>query len=173
MQRVGFLVNKVYTVPIVERILHSYLDIVLLLEGGSTTIDNPFIVQQHARVGELPLGQRPTDAPWPFREHRHARRTYDGKARGRSMEELHCAVLDIEEAMEYLRWLSNHHDNEVTRQQAAEDFYLIYMYHILHYYTLDELAAQRNVKSRGSMQLRLSRAVKRLTRILEDGEHES
>ena len=161
---------RVYTVPIVERILHSSLDIVLLLEGGSTTVDNPFIIEQKPRSGELPLGQRPTDPSWPFHEHRHARRTFDGKARGRSMEELHCAILDIEEGMAHLQWLSKHHANEVTRQQAAEDFYLIYMYHILHYYTLDELAAQRKVKSRGSMQLRLSRAVKRLTHILEDGE---
>jgi hypothetical protein len=100
---------------------------------------------------ERPFGM--TDRqPWPFRDTPHAKPPRDGKAKARTMEDLHCAVLDIEEGL---------------RHMHPQDVDLLMKYHILQTHTLDELVAECKLASKGSMQQRLFRIVQRLTREME------
>ena len=150
-----------YTVGLVERILRNFLDIRYTLEGNVQQLHDTAIVRNpvHASTRERPLGMSVNDPRgWPFREARHAREPMNGKAKARAKEELHCAVLDVEEAFPFL---------------AKDDQELILKYHILQTHTLDELLIERGLSSRGAMQRRILRAVERLRREMERGPYES
>ena len=143
-----------YTVGLVEKMLRSYLDIKYTLEGkGQQLPDTYATFPKNSNKIEQPLGMTRTGSPWPFMEPRHAKVPTDGKQKARFLEELHCATIDIEEAFK-----------EVT----DDDLELLYKYHVFQTHTLDELAYERNVKSRGSMRQRVLRAVERLTRVLNE-----
>lgn len=133
-----------YSPRYVERLLRSYLDIVSTLEGrGQQIIETPqtqtrdYMEQADSFVREI-----------------HARGVMNGKERAREIEELHCAILDIEKHLPTL-----HRDDQE----------LIIRYHVRQDLTLEELAAERRVTSRGSMQKRIYRAVSRLARKMENG----
>jgi hypothetical protein len=134
----------IYTPRFVERLLKSYLDIVSTLEGkGQEIIEAPpvqsrdFLEQSSSFVREI-----------------HARSKIDGKGKARQIEDLHCAILDLEKHLPTLH---------------KDDQELIIRYHIRQDLTLEELAAERRVASKGSMQKRIYRAVSRLARKMENG----
>lgn len=103
---------------------------------------------------ELPLGLTTNDPrPWPFHEIHHAKPPRDGKARAKSIQEIHVSMIDIEVAL---------------RALTDDDLELIYKYFLLQSHTLEELCAERKNYSRGSMLLRCRRAVGRLVVALDD-----
>lgn len=130
-----------YTEGSVERLLRNYLDIRATLEGNTQKLHDTYTI---------PLKQQQQTNP--FSIPRHAKPPRDGKAKARFLEELLCAVIDLEEAFPRL---------------SPDDQELLLKYHISQGYTLDELMAERGVTSRGSMQLRIRRSVQRLVRELE------
>lgn len=134
-----------YTPRLVERILRSYLDIVYTLEGkGQQLFDRSSSkTRDYFEISDS------------FVRETHARPVPHGKEKARAIEDLHCAVLDIE------RWLPTLH---------RDDQELLIRYHIRQDVTLEELAAERKVTSRGSMQKRIYRAVQRLARTMERGD---
>lgn len=155
--------ERVYTVPQVERILRSYLDIRHVLLGKaqqgmeSIFVDTPI----NREPDQVPWGMRPTDPPWPFMmAASHAKSPRDGKARARRMEELHCVVIDIDLALK-----AKHHDG--SYRISEDDFFLLSHYYVYQTVTLDELCVLRGSVSRGSMQRRCQRAVARLVEELE------
>ncbi len=146
--------SATYTVGIVERLLRNYLDIRSYLEGKGQLLPDTYTVKPAPRTNKerMPLGQTALSQPWPFMEAPRARAPMDGKARARTIQDLHVSCLDIEEALKKL------HDDDVE---------LLLKYHILQTHTLDQLVVERQVTSRGSMQRRVRRAVERLVRELE------
>lgn len=143
-----------YTVRSVERFLRSYLDILCTLEGNTQSLHDTYVTKKKKKTHReaVPFGQTTQGEPWPFMEPKHARSPTDGKTKARFLEDLHCAVLDIEEAFPLL---------------SEDDQYLIREYHITQNKTLDELMVERSVASRGSLHQRIHRAVRRLTYLME------
>ncbi len=139
-----------YTNGIVTRLLRNYFDIRYTLIGKSQQLHDNGLIRKpkESNPREKPLGYV-EGGGWPFREPRAPRTPRDGKAKARFIEELHCSLLDLEEATKYM---------------SDDDLSLLYQYHVLGMKTLDELAAQRGNTSRGSMQRRIDRAVNRLVR---------
>lgn len=157
---------ETYTPALVERLLRNYIDIRASFEGRSQRIhDSSLAIKRPTAYAEQPLGSG--GRPFPFMERHHASTPMDGKKRARSMEDLHCSVIDIEEGLAKLHEIAVCGPTENRRLQAQEDYFFIVVYYILHLYTLDELMALRGVTSRGSMQKRVFRAVQRLTKIME------
>jgi hypothetical protein len=124
------------------------------LEGKSPDLPDTYAVntKQQFAVDRVPFGMTPSSQPWPFMEQKHAVHRTDGKANARMMEELHVAVLDIEQALKHL---------------SDDDLRLTYQYLIFQTHTLDELIAERGLTSRGSMQLRIQRIIRRVTKLME------
>ena len=144
----------IYTVALVERLLRNYLDIRYTLEGrGQQLPDTYATFPKRVTRTEQPLGMTAHGTPWPFMEPLHAKAPTDGKRKARLLEELHCSIIDIETALPHM---------------SDDDLELIYQYHVLQTHTLDELAKERRLTSRGSMHQRVYRAVERLTRVLNE-----
>jgi hypothetical protein len=143
-------VGTVYTTRTVERLLRNYLAIRFTLEGRGQQLSDTYVVKAPVQKRTpKPLGMQNT---WPFLDPKHAHEPTDGKAKSRLIEELHVSVLDLERGFQHL---------------ADDDLELIYKYHVFQTHTLDDLVAERQVTSRGSMSQRIYRAVQRLTRVLE------
>ena len=102
---------------------------------------------------EKPLGASPA-TPWPFMAKPRAQQLVDGKKRARMMEDLHCAALDLEAALQDL---------------SDADFALIADYYIIGNGTIEELAHARGLSSKGRLQERIQRIVRRLVRTMNDG----
>jgi hypothetical protein len=152
-----------YTLGVTERLLRNFLDIRETLLGRAQPIaPNPTVLTPPVRMpGRIPLGQTATSTrPWPFIGKGHARPARDGKMRARQMEDLHCAVIDIEMAL-------NARTSDGDYRISHDDFFFLTEYYIYQNYTLDELCALRKTTSRGSMQRRCQRAVQRLVDELE------
>lgn len=160
---------KTYSTDLVERLLRNLLDIREMLSGGSgaKVPDNYAIRTPKKRTDdqrELPLGMSPNDPRgWPFREPQHAKEPFDGKAKAKLTQELHCSVIDLEMALERKDQRGNYLVDE-------DDMDLLLKYHILQTHTLDDLLHERQAVSRGSMQRRILRAVRRLAGIMEQGQ---
>jgi hypothetical protein len=144
-----------YTPRLVERLLKSYLDIRYTLEGKSPELPDTYAVvhKRTAPPERTPFGMTASATAWPFMEKRPALHRTDGKKQARTMEELHVACLDIENALQYL---------------SNDDLTIVYQYLIFQTHTLDELVAERGLVSRGSMQSRVKRIVKRVTKLMEN-----
>jgi hypothetical protein len=145
-----------YTVGTVERLLRNYLDVRYALEGRGQQLPDTYVVREKRDTSERerPFGHG-TGQSWPFMEPKHARAPMDGKAKARLMEDFHCAIIDIENAL---------------RDMSDDDLELIYKYYILGTHTLDDLLVERGAQSRGSMLRRNQRAVARLTQRMERGK---
>jgi hypothetical protein len=142
-----------YTASQVERTLKNYLAVKSFLAGNVQQLHDATLPTRKKQLEpkERPLGYSEQEA-WPFHEARHARPPRDGKAKARSIEDLHCAILDIEDALSRL---------------PDDDLALVYRYHIFQTHTLDELVAEIGLSSKGSMQRRMYRIVKKMARDLE------
>jgi hypothetical protein len=81
----------------------------------------------------------------------HASTVQDGKKRARMMEDLHCASLDLEDAL---------------NQLSDEDYKLVADYYIFGNGTIEELAAARGLASKGRLQERIQRIVRRIVRYM-------
>lgn len=81
-----------------------------------------------------------------------ASRVRDGKRQARQMEEFHCAVLDIEEAM---------------RHMSEDDRWIIINHLVLQTVTLDDLTRKYQLSGTSGARMRVQRAVTRLSRIME------
>lgn len=84
----------------------------------------------------------------------HAASYTDGKKRARMMEDLHCAVLDLECAL---------------NQLEQEEFNLIADYYILGDTTIEKMAQARGLASKGRLHEKMQRVIRKLVRILNDG----
>ena len=146
----------VYSPKTVEKILRNYLDIKYTLEGKSPELPDTYVVTLKRQYGteRVPLGMTSSSAPWPFMEPKGATKMVDGKATARLMEDLLVSCLDLENGLKRL------HDTDLK---------LLYLYYIFQTHTLDELAAEIGITSKGSLQRRLQRIVSRLTRFMEQG----
>ena len=157
--------SKTYTTPLVEKLLQNMLSIQNMLEGGTSSEepDNHFIRKPVMRneQRELPLGMTPNDPRgWPFREPQHAKEPFDGKAKAMLTQELHCSIIDLKTALTRKDKYGNYLVDD-------DDIDLLTKYHIYQTHTLADLALERNVTSRGSMQRRVLRAVRRLVDVME------
>lgn len=145
-----------YTQSFVEKILRNYLDIRNTLEGNAQRLH-----EKHCEVKRPNFDQRlrrerafgQTDQRWPFMEPSHATPPRDGKAKARAMEDLHCAVIDLETAFPRL---------------SLEDQELLLRYFVYQEQSnYDELAEELGLVTRSAAQKRTAKAVQRLTREME------
>lgn len=142
-----------YTPNMVERLLRSYLDIRLSLDVQGTDYQIAAPTLHTVILGkDSPLGRTRTNPSWPFMDKQHAATIRDGKRQARQREELHCAAIDIESAMQ---------------QISDDDRWLLTQYLIFESVTLDDLVKKFHFAGRSGARMRVSRAVARLTRELE------
>ena len=140
----------------VEKLLQNYVDIRCTLDGKGRVLSSPYVIKRETeRKGPQPFGQTRNGQAWPFMEPTHARPPTDGKTKARAMEDLHCAVLDLERAWPNI---------------TEDDQDLLAKYHILQTHVLDDLLVERNLSSRSALRERILRAVKRLTKEMEYGD---
>lgn len=146
-----------YTRGSVIRMLMHYGDMRASVLGGQGT-PMKTIYKQSVKYtfAERPLGAS-SSYPWPFMHKPHAQSSPNGKKRARMSEDVMCALIDLEDALDRLH---------------ERDFHLIYEYYILGGITLDELAARNGLKSRGRLHERLQRIVKRMTNTMNGVSHE-
>jgi hypothetical protein len=85
----------------------------------------------------------------------HAMQRVDGKKRARMLEDLHCATMDLEAALQQL---------------SDDEFKLLADYYIYGNGTLDELAQARGLLSKGRLQEKIQRLVRKLVRYMNQGE---
>ena len=151
-----------YTVGTLERALANYLRTRSFLDGHGQQIKDgggPAVKQTPtAPRREVPLGYTPNQ-PWPFWEPPRAKEPFDGKTRGRALEELLAVCIDIEEAFT----ARDDDGNYVLPHDDAELLYRRYVYE----WTLDELVAAYGYADRHSMRHRCQRAVRNLLYVIE------
>jgi len=147
-----------YSQPTVIRLLRNYMQIRMRLIDGMPVRPAPLYTtsSEHHSKRERPLGAVAGQA-FPFMERPKAQPSIDGKKKARMIEELHVAAIDLEEALEKL---------------SPDDYDLTLKYFILQTHNLDELCAERHLSSKGGMQERLQRIVKRLVRTMNGTDHE-
>lgn len=143
-----------YSRGLVVRLLIHYADMKGTVSGG---LGQPMKTAYKQTVkytyAEKPLGAS-ASFPWPFMHKSHVQSPPNGKNRARMSEEILCALIDVEDALNSL---------------GDDDFSLIYDYYILGGITLDELAAKRGLKSRGRLHERLQRIVLRMVDHMNNG----
>lgn len=143
-----------YTQASVVKLLKNYLDIRIAITDRMPTPCTPLYTNTSPHLfRERPMGSS-VSQPWPFMSKPRAASYVDGKKRARMMEDLHVAALDIEKALNRL---------------SDEDYYLIADYFIFGNGTIEELAAARGLASKGRLQERIQRIVRRLVRYLNNG----
>lgn len=143
-----------YSQKIVIRLLTNYVDI------RSQMIDRmPQPTRQLYRTPKYTYDEKPLGAssstPWPFMAKPRAQQIVDGKKRARMMEDLHVATLDLENALNTL---------------SDADYQLIADYYLFGNGTIDQLATARGLRSKGRLHERIQRVVRRLVRVMNDGE---
>ena len=153
LYRINFMAHT-YSVAEVERLMKNYLDFRYHLEGSAQRLPENASYIQPRWTGELPLGMKRTDPrPWPFREPRHATPPRDGKAKAKKMEMVWGSMLDLERGL---------------AQLSDDDLALMYKYYIFQTHTLEELKTELHTDHPSTVQRRLQRIVKKLTRIMEN-----
>lgn len=138
-----------YQRGLVIRLLENYVDMRGTVLGG---VGKPMKTTYKQTV-KYTFAERPLGAsgafPWPFMHKAHAQSPPNGRQRAQMSEEVMCALIDIEDALNDL---------------GDEDFRLIFEYYIVGGKTLDELAAERGLKSRGRLHERIQRIIKRMVK---------
>lgn len=143
-----------YSQRSVITLLQNYLDVRSTLVDRMPTPKVPlYTPKKNHEFREKPFGASAA-LPWPFMTKHHAPVRTDGKKRARMMEDLHCAVLDLESALATL---------------SVEDFGLVRDYYIVGAMTMEDLAQSRGLASKGRLQERLQRIVSRLVRVMNTG----
>lgn len=110
----------------------------------------PLYLKDVYTYSEKPLGAS-SATPWPFMSRPRAQQITDGKKRARMMEDLHVATLDLEHALNKL---------------SDDDYRLIADYYLFGNGTLEQLATERGLASKGRLHERIQRIVARITRIM-------
>jgi hypothetical protein len=138
-----------YRRGLVVRLLENYVDMRGTVLGG---LGKPMKTTYKQTVkytyDEKPLGASDY-TPWPFMHKPHAQSPPNGRQRASMYEEMECALIDIEDALNAL---------------GDEDFKLVFDYYIVGGRTLDQLAAERGLTSRGRLYERIQRIVKRMVK---------
>lgn len=141
----------------VIRLMQNYMSIrIRLLDRTRTNPDMLYITPREKTEKEVPLGSTSSQS-WPFMERSISKGPLDGKKRAMMEEELHVAAIDLEEALKKL---------------GDDDFDLAVKYFILQTHTLDELCKYMGLSSKGGLQERLQRIVKRIARHMNMPEQE-
>jgi hypothetical protein len=143
----------VYSKGIVIRLLQRYLDIRLSLIDRMPKQDKAIYSSQQHQYREKPLGAS-ANTGWPFMQKPNAQPRMDGKRKARMMEDLHCATIDLENALLTL---------------TPDEYKLIAEYYIYGSVTLDELAEARGLTSKGRLHDRIMRIVAKLVRRMNEG----
>lgn len=145
-----------YTQSSVIKLLQNYLDIRgSLLDRMPKPSKVLYSAKKNHEFREKPFGSSAA-LPWPFMTKHHAPSHTDGKKRARMMEDLHCATLDLEDALNSL---------------SDEELGLIADYYIIGSMTMEDLAESRGLASKGRLQERLQRIVRKLTRRMNGITH--
>lgn len=144
-----------FTVPaynrgVVIRLLQHYLDIRLSLIDRMPTPTKPLYTNAKHTFHERPLGAT-KESGWPFMGKPHAQPHIDGKKKARMIEDMHCATMDLEQALARLK---------------PDEYQLIADYYIYGSGTLDELAEARGLLSKGRLHDRIMRIVAKLVRYM-------
>lgn len=143
-----------YSKGTVIRLLEHYLDIRLSILDRMPTPTKPLYSNNERHTfREKPLGSS-GNSPWPFMSRPHATKKVDGKKRARMMEDLHCATLDLENALATL---------------DKDEYDLVADYYIYGSGTLEDLAAARGLLSKGRLHDKLQRIVSKLVRRMNNG----
>lgn len=138
-------------------LMQNYINIrIRLLDRMRTNPDSLYVRTETETTKEKPLGSNSSQA-WPFMERSTAKSAVDGKKKAMMEEELHVAAIDLEEALSKL---------------GDEDLDLVVKYFILQTHTLDELCTYKNLSSKGGLQERLQRIVKRLVKYMNNAGRE-
>lgn len=141
-----------YSQKIVIRLLDNYLKIRASMIDRMPQPSKPIYSTPKYSYDQKPLGASAL-TPWPFMTKPRAQQIVDGKKRARMMEDLHCAALDLECAL---------------NQLSDEDYYLIADYYLFGNGTIEELAHARGLASKGRLQERIQRIVARLVKLMND-----
>jgi RNA polymerase sigma factor (sigma-70 family) len=145
-----------YSQGTVIRLLNMYLDIRMALIDRMPNPSKPlYSVKQNHGFREKPLGSSAA-LPWPFMTKPHATSHTDGKKRARMMEDLHAAAIDLEQALKGL---------------SDDEHQMILDYYVFGGMTIEELAQARGLASKGRLQERLQRIIKKLTRYMNEGTY--
>jgi hypothetical protein len=146
-----------YTPTLVERMLRSYVPIRDSINGGGTVEvrnEQPVMRPQLPAEARLPLGRTKANPSWPFMTKPKAQPVRDGKRKAQQIQELHCAVLDIEAAFPRL---------------SDDDQWIIVHHLILQTHELEDVARRYHLAGISGARMRVFRAVLRLTRYMEAG----
>ena len=145
-----------YTQGIVIKLLQNYVDIRGTVLDRMPKPSKPLYTSSAKYLfREKPFGAS-SEQEWPFMSKQRAPTYTDGKRRARMMEDLHVASLDLECAL-----------NQLTK----EEFDLLADYYILGNGTIEELAHARGLASKGRLQERIQRIVRKVVRILNNGQY--
>lgn len=109
---------------------------------------------QHRWRHELPLGHSHSDGPWPYMVKSNAPTRVDGKRRAMKAQDIHVAMIDLEQGLRCLT------DNYLE---------VIYKYYLFQTFTLDELVPELGLGMKSSVQKRRDSALKALTRHMNSG----
>lgn len=144
-----------YTVRIVEQLLKNYVGIRAYLDISASPVRTSLLTGSRPvqAVRERPLGLRAGDETWPFMEVPHAVTPRDGKKRARSVEDIHCGVIDLEHAIAKL---------------SPHDYALIKAYYVEGGRTFEELAVEFGYQGRDSVCKTCRRVLHKLVRIMEN-----
>lgn len=144
-----------YSQKTVIRLLDNYVQIRSTMIDRMPQPSKPiYRVPKYTYAENLkPLGASAA-TPWPFMAKPRASQIVDGKKKARMMEDLHCATLDLECALNKL---------------SDDDYALIADYYLFSNGTIEELARARGLSSKGRLQERIQRIVMRLVKSMNDG----
>ena len=116
------------------------------IEGG--------YVENHNWQHELPLGHSKSDYAWPYMVKSPATIKPDGKRRAVKQQDIHIAMVDLEDGLMCLT------DNYLE---------IIYKYFLFQTHTLIELAREYNLNHHFMVQRRCTKAVETLTKHMNSG----
>lgn len=150
---------KEYNNQTVIRLMNNYINIRMRLLDGMPTRPTPLYTsgpKDQKKKKEQPLGSN-SGQSWPFMEKPKAQPNIDGKKKARMIEELHVSAIDLEEALAKL------HEGDLD---------LVLKYYVYQTHNLDDLCNERNLTSKGGMQERLQRVIKKIVKHMNGPRYE-
>lgn len=141
-----------YTTKVVERLMINYADIRSTLIDRMPKTSKTIYSSAKYVHREKPLGAS-ASTPWPIMSRSVASPHTDGKLKANMMEDLHISSIDLENALKKL---------------TKEEYDLVADYYIFGNGTIEELAQARGLSSKGRLQERIQRVVRKLVRIMND-----
>lgn len=145
-----------YTQGTVIRLLTNYVEIrSTLVDHMPKPIKPLYTTTAKYFFREKPFGSS-SSTPWPFMTKGHAQSRSDGKKKARMTQDLHVCTIDLEEGLKTL---------------TDEEYKLLADYYIFGEGTIQSLAEARGLLSRGRLQEKIQRTIKKLVRIMNEGTY--